>query len=85
MRLDSECETDFVNLYFYNCSMFEYFEMYAGYLKHLIMMKAAITYLSKMSGTKIDRRHEGALKEMTASLEKIQEDVLSLQKCIQKV
>lgn len=59
--------------------------MYACYLKHLVIMKAAIDYLWKIGGVKINGRSEQAIKEMIASVEKIQDDLLLLQKIIQKV
>lgn len=63
--------------------MYGYFEMYAGYLKHLVMMKSALVYLWKIGGTA--NAHQKTVKEMLVAVEQIQKDVDLLQKCVQKV
>lgn len=67
----------------YHYSMFAFFEMYAGYLKHLTMMKSAINYLWKINGLK--NVQQGKLIDMLQKIEEIQKDVLRLQNCVQKV
>lgn len=57
--------------------------MYAGYLKHLILIESAIIYLWKIGGMKSS--HVDVAKEMLASVEQIQKDVISLQQCVRQV
>lgn len=66
-----------------HCSMYEYFEMYAGYLKHLVMMKSAIVYLWKIDG--LTNVQQATINDMLASLDGIQKDVQQLQDCVQRV
>ncbi len=63
--------------------MYDYYGMYAGYLKHLVMMQSALDYLRKIGGLKnVDER---TLNVMLESINDIQTDVLQLQKCIHQV
>lgn len=63
--------------------MFQLFEMYAGYLKHLAMMKSAIDYLWKIGGLR--NVHRRTIADMLVSIDAIQKDVLRLHNCVQKV
>jgi len=57
--------------------------MYANYLKHLVMMKAAVAYLIRFGGPKYVPKN--IVKDICAALNQIQRDVTLLEKHIQQV
>lgn len=63
--------------------MYQYYEMYANYLKHLVMIRSAYTYLMKFGGPK--NAHKKMTMEICAVLNDIQKDVALLEKHIQQV
>lgn len=63
--------------------MYEYYEMYAGYLKHLVMMECALEYLNKMGALK--NVHKGTVEEMLGLVTDIQKDLVPLKKHIHTV
>lgn len=63
--------------------MYQYYEMYANYLKHLVMMKAAIAYLMTFGGPK--NVPQNILKDICVALNNIQKDVTLLEKHMKQV
>ncbi|KAJ6647860.1 Ankyrin repeat, SAM and basic leucine zipper domain-containing protein 1, partial [Pseudolycoriella hygida] len=61
-------------------NMNQYFEMYAGYLKHLILMRTTVIYLCKIGATR--NIHEETTKHMLEYVKAIQKDVAALQKYV---
>ncbi|KAG4070491.1 hypothetical protein HA402_005723 [Bradysia odoriphaga] len=64
-------------------NMYEYYEMYAGYLKHLVMMECGVAYLNKLGALK--NVHKGNVDEMLALTYDIQKDLVSLMKLVQQI
>lgn len=52
--------------------------MYAGYLKHMVMMESALTYLNKIGALKDVHRQN--VDEMVQLTNDIQNDLVSLKK-----
>lgn len=57
--------------------------MYAGYLKHLIVMESSIIYMRKIGA--VTNVHDDMLIEVLDSVDKIRKDVLLLQQRVQEV
>lgn len=57
--------------------------MYAGYLKHLIILNTTITFLIKIGGQR--NNDEGILLEILESLDDLQKELTLLKKHVQRV